>query len=71
MPRTLSSIISNLEDVVIELQWMGNTVDNIDKLHPGIIECLQLGLPLLIEKYGHSSTEAEAVDELIARSSTP
>lgn len=69
MAESLSSIISDLQDAVDELERHNQLQDALEDdgdVH-GVIDCLELGLPHIVEKYGHSSSESEAVRSLIAK----
>lgn len=56
-------IIDDIRSLLYDLEKTGFGIDRSDV---AAIECLQLGLPLLEAKYGHSSAEAEAVRSIIA-----
>lgn len=66
MGKSLSSIISDLRDLSDHLECIDLDLDLEDDGDiAGVIECLQLGLPLLEDKYGTSSDEADRVRMLI------
>ncbi len=70
MGKSLSSIIDELKEVVEDLEHIddfGDIPHADDSEVLGVIECLVHGLPHIIEKYGHSSNEAEAVRLLIQK----
>lgn len=69
MGKSLSSIISDLQDLVDDLEGIDPDADTLqdDGDVRGVIECLELGLPHIVDKYGHSSNEAEAVRALIEK----
>ncbi len=58
-----------MRDLVDDLDRIDLTSDSLadDGEVLGVIECLELGLPLIVEKYGHSSSESEAVRQLIQK----
>jgi hypothetical protein len=70
MGRSISSIISDLQDVVDDLERFDVIADmelEDDGGLAGVIECLTLGLPFIESKYGSSSNEAKKVRDIIER----
>ncbi len=66
MGKSLSSIIDDLRDLSDDLERIDLTCDLEDDPDIyGVLECLLLGLPLLEEKYGTNSGEADRVRFLI------
>lgn len=66
---SLSSIISDLQDAVDELERIDVVTDHLedDGSVAGVIECLTLGLPFIESKYGSNSNEAEKVRDIVER----
>lgn len=66
--RTYSDVVDELRDLVSDLErFDADDNDEIIVVNSAVVECLQLGLPLLEAKYGLSSSEAQAVNELLDR----
>ncbi len=66
--RTYNDVICDLRDLVSDLErFDADDNDEIIEVNSAVVECLQLGLPLLEAKYGMSSGEAQTVNELLDR----
>lgn len=65
--RTYNDVICDLRDLVSDLErFDADDNDEIIEVNSAVVECLQLGLPHLEDKYGKSSIEAFTVRNIIA-----
>lgn len=70
MGKSLSSIISDLNELVGDLERIDDLgMESIEEDGDitGVAECLELGLPGIIEKYDYNSNEAAAVRRLVEK----
>lgn len=65
--RTYNDVVNELRDLVSDLErFDADDNDEIVVIDGAVVECLQLGLPHLEDKYGKSSIEAFTVRNIIA-----
>jgi hypothetical protein len=72
MERSLTQIADELRDLIDDLELIDlcDELEDDDELL-GVVECLQLGLPHIEEKYGMHSNEAGAARRVIAKWTEP